>query len=100
MRLLIPLLLAVTGVLAAPTSAQADTPGCVTRAEFRQVHDGMPVARVHRILDTEGHQSSVIIVGGQRHVARNYRACHRPRQSFVQVHYADGVVVAKFAIFK
>jgi hypothetical protein len=99
MRLLIAVLLAAGSVLAAPMSAQADTPRCVTRVEFRQVHDGMPLAQVHRIFNTAGHQSSVIIVGGQRHIARNYRACHRPRQSFVQVHYADGVVVAKFAIF-
>jgi hypothetical protein len=97
--MLIAVLLAVGSVFAAPTAAQADTPGCVTRAEFRQVHDGMPMARVHRIFDTDGHQSSVIVVGGQVHVARNYVACHRPRQSFVQVHYADGLVVAKFAIF-
>lgn len=99
MRLLIAVLLAVGGVLAAPMPAQADTPGCVVRAEFRRVHDGMPVARVHRIFDTAGHQSSVIVVGGQVHVARDYRACRHPRRSFVQVHYADGVVVAKFAIW-
>lgn len=99
MRLLIAVLLAVGGALAAPAAAQAGTPGCVVRTEFRQVHDGMPLARVHRIFGTAGHQTSVIVVGGQLHVARNYRACLHPKKSFVQVHYADGLVVAKFAIW-
>lgn len=100
MRSLIVMLTVIGGMFAMPVSAQADSPGCVVRAEFRRVHDGMPTARVHRIFDTAGHRSSVTVVGGQVHVARDYRACLRPRRAFVQVHYADGVVVAKFAIWR
>jgi hypothetical protein len=37
------------GLVAVPTSARADTPGCVTRAEFRSVHRGMPKTRVEAI---------------------------------------------------
>ena len=78
LRLLITVLLAVGSVFAAPLPAQSDTPGCVVRTEFRQVHDGMPMGRVHRIFDTSGHQSAVFVTNGQTHRVRNYRACHRP----------------------
>lgn len=41
--------LTMTGVTAA-----ADTPDCVSRAEYREVRPGMSKARVHRIFDTGG----------------------------------------------
>ena len=34
--------------------ARADTPGCVTRKEFKRVSIGMLKRRVHRIFDTSG----------------------------------------------
>jgi hypothetical protein len=45
-----------SGVLVgAPLAAQADTPGCVTRAEFHRVHRGMTPRRVHRIFGARAH---------------------------------------------
>jgi hypothetical protein len=67
----------------------------VVRSEYRQVHNGISSARVRRIFDTAGRVDS--LAGG--HEARTYRACHRPRQSFVSVHFSNGRVIDKFAIW-
>lgn len=95
MRPFLITLFAVCSILAAPASAAADTPGCVTRSEFRQVHDGMTKTRVHRGFDTNGRLQSTL----RGHEVRTYRACHRPRLSYVSVHFSSGRVVAKFAIW-
>jgi hypothetical protein len=42
----------------APTAALADTPGYVSRTEFRHIHKGMGIARVHHIFDTAGKQTA------------------------------------------
>jgi hypothetical protein len=84
-------------VLTVPAIAQADTNGCVTRSEFRRVHNGMAKARIHRLLDTNGRQSSVYTIGRDRYESREYRACHRPRWSLISVDYTNGRVDGKFA---
>lgn len=60
--------LVVTGA----TQASADSPGCVTRAEYERVHDGMRKARVHRIFDTRGRFGD----GGAGGYSRLYTECH------------------------
>lgn len=56
-------------------SAQADTPGCVTRHEFRRVDtsggDAWTRKHVRRVFDTRGH---VVSVGGNQ-VTLHYRTC-------------------------
>ena len=71
-------------------AASADTPGCVTRAEYRQVHDGMTRGRVHDIFDTKG--TSLFENPGVVHnSAREYRMCAAWRaatgDSKVQIQY-------------
>lgn len=39
--------------------AQADTPGCVTKGEFKRAKKGTPKAKVHRIFDTEGFDTGL-----------------------------------------
>ena len=95
MRLMLILLFAIGSVFAAPAPATADTPGCVARSEFRQVHSGMAKLRVQRIFDTDG--TSVSKAGG--HDVRVYRACVRPRLAFVSVHFSGGQVILKFAVW-
>lgn len=52
---LIATLMAVTGLAVVNAGpASADTPGCVTRYEYRQVERGMPRWRVHALFDTKG----------------------------------------------
>jgi hypothetical protein len=63
--------LAASGVLVPMTSAMADTPHCVTRAEFNRVHRGMYKAHVHRIFDFKG----VFYGGGAGGYDRAYREC-------------------------
>lgn len=92
MLLVLPLVFG--SILAAPAPAVADTPGCVVRNEFQQVHNGMTKASVQRIFDTSGSLNSAA-----RHEVRTYRACTRPRLSYVSVHFSGGRVIAKFAIW-
>ncbi len=42
------------GAVAIAPAASADTPGCVTRAEYRSVQYGMSKPRVHNTFDTSG----------------------------------------------
>ena len=66
------ILLAGTLLLATPTaSAEAGVRGCVTRAEYNQVHKGYKVQRVHRIF---GHRGQLIRRSPNR-LVRNYLAC-------------------------
>jgi len=79
--------LAVTG-FGVMTPAQADSPGCVTRAEYRAVDKGMLKSKVHRIFDTNGKR--LYINHGQvTNEGREYRVCRHPRRggSYVQVQY-------------
>jgi hypothetical protein len=39
--------------------AQADTPGCVTKGEFKRAKKGMKQVRVHRIFDTSGFDTGL-----------------------------------------
>lgn len=94
MKTLLVLLFVIGGILAAPSPATADTPGCVVRTEFRQVHNGMTKGSVQRIFDTSGSLNSAA-----RHEVRTYRACTRPHLSYVSVHFSGGKVIAKFAIW-
>lgn len=69
--------------------ASADTPGCVTRAEFQRVDRGMLNRRVHRIFDTDGRLSSSSR-GGGGDSWREYRVCRSwgsPRWSDVSINF-------------
>ena len=64
---------------------------CVTRAEYRKVHDRMRKARVHRIFDSAGHQSWL----EGRYEIRTYTPCSDRQFGWVNVNYRDGRVYAK-----
>jgi hypothetical protein len=70
--------------------AAGDTPGCVTRAEYRRVHDGMTRGKVHDIFDTIG-TSLFENPGAVHNSAREYRMCAAWRtatgDSKVQIQY-------------
>lgn len=66
-RIIIAILAAVIAVTVfAPTAEAAsgarkrDTPGCVTKAEYKSVRKGMTMAQVRRIFDTPGRTTSRI----------------------------------------
>jgi hypothetical protein len=50
--------LATSATAISVSPAAADTPGCVTRQEFNQVHRGMRMSRVHQVFDTVGRVAS------------------------------------------
>lgn len=80
----------ITGVaFAAPANAGFDSPGCVTRTEFRQIHKGMSISRVVGILDANGTQTdSFNSGGGFAGQTRVYRTCTKPRSSFAGIVYS------------
>lgn len=72
----------------ASTSEYASEP-YVTRAEFRQVHRGMAIRRVHRIFDTRGKQTAYFSaypsIGVPAEQWREYRT--RSRYGSVEIVY-------------
>ena len=91
------LVLAAGSVMVAGSPAAADTPGCVSKAEFHKIRKNMQRERVHRIFDTNGRQTSTFWIGGDHYSTRDYRACQHPRYSIVSIDYANGHVDGKFA---
>jgi hypothetical protein len=72
-----------TAVVTAAPAAAGYTPGCVDRAEFRKVKDGMTKAKVHEIFDTRGKRMSI----GSGGESREYRTCSGDSWSYVSVDY-------------
>lgn len=89
--------LALGSTVVVSSPAAADTPGCVTKSEFRKVRKDMKRERVHRIFDTNGRQTYTYWIGGDHYSGREYRACRHPRWSIVQVDYVNARVDGKFA---
>ncbi|MEJ7796306.1 MAG: hypothetical protein WKF50_12200 [Nocardioides sp.] len=74
----------VTGaVVSTVVPSYADTPGCVTKAEYKSVKKGMKMGKVHGILDTVGHQESKATSGGYVFLIRSYKVCSAPYSSVV-----------------
>ena len=65
------LALAVVGAAVTASPAAADTPGCVTKKEYRRIHKGMTTKRVLRIFDTHRSWGT----GGGAVYTRTYQSC-------------------------
>ncbi len=78
-------------------AAAADTPGCVTRAEYRNVHKGMTKARVARIFDTAGKRDAFARSGQYTSEIRSYNTCSK--YSAVAISYGNGRLDAKSAVW-
>ena len=91
-----PILLAVGAVPVVAGPAAADTPGCVTRKEFRAVtvdpFGGMRIRRVHKIFDTWGRQTFISDWSGPsknwRNQQRMYAVCEN-NDGYVLVAYTQ-----------
>jgi len=60
----------------APANADAGSPTCITKAEWRKVHQGMSRARVQQITGVWGHiTSSADYANGTRDIDVDYRQC-------------------------
>jgi hypothetical protein len=83
---------ALVGVLAftgsSPASADNGTPGCVAKAEFRQLRRGMTPTQVQRLFGTKGKTTYTSNYAGYRYVSREYRPCVGPPYSFVDVNFS------------
>ena len=90
--------LALVGVpLVGVGPASADTPGCVSKAEYKKATHGMQKAKVHRIFDTSGRQSSTYNISGTHYETRDYKPCTNPKYGFVGIDYKNGKVDGKYA---
>jgi hypothetical protein len=68
--------------------ANDETPGCVSRAEFRAVKDGMTQSKVHGIFGTRGW----VETSGSAGTQRNYNTCSGdPDWSYVEVDFSPRV---------
>jgi hypothetical protein len=95
-RSLCALALAAASVGIIAPDAHAARP-CVTKAEYRAVHDGMTKHRVHRIFDTRGRQEAFARSGRFTSEVRSYRTCRRG--SAVSVSFGNRRVTAKSAVW-
>ena len=75
------LALAVGGVIVTAAPASADTPGCVTKKEYRRIHKGMTKKRVHRIFDT---RRSWFAGGSAGVYKRTYQSCDFQHAAWIQ----------------
>lgn len=70
-------LFVVAGLTLPAAPAQADTPGCVTRKEYRSVKKGWTKARVDRRFDTSGNRVAIASSGGFKTSVWSYKTCSR-----------------------
>jgi hypothetical protein len=80
------LALAVGVVTLAPAPASADTPGCVSKTEYRKIHKGMTKKRVHRIFDTRGWFAD----GGGGGYSRAYLSCNHQHVAYIEYSTLSG----------
>lgn len=96
-KALCALALAVVWIGFGASVAQADTPRCVTKREYRHVHSGMGRAHVHRVFDIRGRRVAYASAGSYTSQVRSYRGCHH--RGAVSVSYLNGKVTAKAAVW-
>lgn len=96
-KVLCALVLAVVSTCVAVPAAQADTPRCVSKREFRHVHRGMSKGRVHHVFDVKGRRVSFSRHDGTTSEIRRYRPCRR--RSAVSVAFSNGHLSAKSAVW-
>ena len=80
------LALAVGGAVVTTSPATADTPGCVTKTEYRKIHKGMTKKRVHRIFDTRGWGAD----GGAGGYSRAYPSCDHQHVAYIEYSTLSG----------
>jgi hypothetical protein len=80
-----------------PDLASADTPRCVSKAEFRQVKKGMSKSRVAGIFDTAGKRDAISSGGGYTFEIRSYKSC--TRFGAVAIGFSNGKLDNKTAIW-
>jgi len=85
-------------VLAAPAQASG-TPGCVSKSEYRHIHNGQTQAQVQRIVGAKGKVISQFHSRYASSVYREFKMCHASQWSSVDVTFStpglDGRVPVK-----
>lgn len=73
--------------LAVAPPANADTPGCVTRGEYRSVplNGTWSKAKVSRVFDTAGERLTIQTTQDATYETRRYRSCLNPKYASVEV---------------
>ena len=74
-------------VATSPATAAQDTPGCVTKREYRKIHKGMTKKRVDRIFDT---RRSWFAGGSAGRYKRTYQSCDFQHAAWIQYKRRQG----------
>ncbi len=85
----------LSGAAATAPPAQADSRTCVSKSEYRRVHEGMRQRRVHRVFGTRGRRVVYAQYHGYSAEIRRYRGC--ARRSRVSVAYGNHRLKSKSA---
>jgi hypothetical protein len=97
-RILCALALVVSclgGVATTAPPAQAESRSCVSKGEFKRVHEGMRKRRVHRVFGARGRRVTYSQASGFRVELRRYRGCQR--RTRVSVAYGNRRLRSKSA---
>jgi hypothetical protein len=101
-RVLCALALVVSclGGVAATTAppASAESRHCVSKGEFKRVHEGMRKGRVHRVFGTRGRRVAYAAANRYSAEIRRYRGCKR--RSRVSVAYGNRRLQSKSASWR
>jgi hypothetical protein len=92
-RVIVTAAIAASSLLIPIQGAQAA--GCVSRREYRKVHQGDSKNKAHRVFGTKGKQTSQYTIGGDKYQDREYKTC-TSSYGFVMVSYKNGNVTDKF----
>ena len=95
MKFISAIALALVALAFAPIAAPiavVDTPGCVTRSEYRALNEDDSIARVHRIFDTDGRRIGGAKGGGFASQVRSYRTCRTLSSVVIQYERSRGTI--------
>jgi hypothetical protein len=83
------------GVATTAPPALADSRPCVSKSEFKRVHEGTRQRRVHRVFGTRGRRVAYAQAYGYSAEIRRYRGCKR--RTRVSVAYGNRRLRSKSA---
>lgn len=83
------------GVASTAPPALAESRPCVSKGEYKRVHEGMRKRRVHRVFGARGRRVAYSQYRGYRAEIRRYRGCKR--RTRVSVAYGNRRLQSKSA---
>jgi len=99
MKLRVAMLAITLGFLPSITSSPAHAAGCVTKAEYRQLRNGMSQKQVSKIFGTPGNILTQSSGFGTSIVMRDYKTCSPYRYGSVSIMFTNNRLDTKSALW-